>query len=84
MYYGIPSNLKVLFWDCDLRLIGTRKHKLFVISRILEKGDIHAIKWLVNRYGISEVINICLKSSQVSPKTKHFWGLFIQHNAVTL
>jgi hypothetical protein len=41
-----PQDVQRLFWDRDLASIGPRRHRAFVIQRILSSGGIGPFLWL--------------------------------------
>jgi len=73
----LPSFLKKYFWNVDFSELNLEEDSFFVITRILEYGDIKSLCWLfkhTNRIQIKEVV---IKSRELSPKTANFWSLFL-------
>ncbi len=68
-----------LFWDTDSSKINHGKNATYILERILEMGDIPAIKWLLQRYSIRKITELMQISRNLSPKSKHFWELWFEN-----
>jgi hypothetical protein len=73
--HRLPRRLCRFFWDVSSRQIDSGKHSEYVIARLLEHGDIGAIRWLLKTYGKKEIANVVKRSRQLSRKTANFWRL---------
>jgi len=73
---NIPRNVKSILWDVDPKSINARKHKNFLITRIVEKGGLLEIKWLKKYFSIGEIKTTVLRSRNISLKTKNYWKVF--------
>lgn len=73
--YFIKKN-KSLFWDTDINLIQL-KHHTFIIERVLEYGNMAAVKDLLLLFGIQEIINTVKRSKKLSKKTANFWKIYL-------
>ena len=71
--------LKPLFWDVDRNKLLSGKHNPFIIQRILEKGDLDSIYWLLKNFPEQEV-RTTIKSNTISRKTAWFWSLILDIN----
>ena len=60
-----------LFWD--MTSINPQKDYSFVITRILNFGDLEDFKWAVKFYGREKVRQVLLESRQLEKKTLNFW-----------
>ena len=69
-----------LFWDVDLKNIDIKKHKRFIIERILEFGDSKDYKWAVSRYGKKDIKQALLKSRKLNKKSRNFWCFIFNIN----
>ncbi|MCX8053381.1 MAG: hypothetical protein N3B12_06200 [Armatimonadetes bacterium] len=47
----LPDNFRRFFWDCDFSSLSWRRHRSFIIRRLLELGDLEAIRWLIGKTG---------------------------------
>jgi len=71
-----PYFLKKYFWDINFNSLDLKKNELYIITRLLEYGDIEAIRWLLKTVKASKIKETILRSRELSPKTVNFWTLF--------
>lgn len=71
-----PAFLKKYFWDTEFKNIKIREHKRYVAERILEYGDIYALKWLLSNIGKETIKQILLQGRGLSPRSADFWALY--------
>lgn len=71
-----PYFLKKYFWDVNFDSLDSKRDQLYIITRLLEYGDIEAIRWLIKTVKPGKIKEIILQSRQLSPKTVNFWKLF--------
>jgi len=38
--------MRNLFWDCDFDTVTWEKHRDFIIRRIVDRGNLEAMRWL--------------------------------------
>jgi len=76
----LPSFLKKYFWNVDFTKLDLEKDSFFVITRILEYGDIKDLCWLFKKVERKQIEEVIIKSRELSPKTANFWGLFLNLN----
>jgi len=74
----IPDHLKPFFWETEFSQINVNKNKPYIIERILELGDISAVKWLFSNYTKNEIKEVLEKSRKVSAKSRNFWQLILE------
>ncbi len=72
----LPIFLKQYFWEVDFDSLNFKKSEDYIIARILEYGDIPAIRWLLKNADIEKIKEVVLSSRSLSKKTANFWGLF--------
>ncbi|HAU99444.1 MAG: hypothetical protein UX04_C0006G0071 [Microgenomates group bacterium GW2011_GWF2_45_18] len=65
----LPLELHKYFWDVRIDQMNIQEKSSFVISRILEHGDIPDYRWLIQQYGKPEIIRVIKTSANISPKT---------------
>lgn len=68
-----PLKNQSLFWDTDPSKIDKEKNKEYIISRILESGNINDIKWLNKNYSKEEISRVVVNTGRISRKTAIFW-----------
>lgn len=76
LIYMIPAYLHKYFWEVDIKKIDKNKSKDYIIARILEYGDIKALRWLLQNYQARSIKNVLMKSRQFSEKTANFWAQY--------
>ena len=64
---------KALFWDIDLDLLDSERHKSFIIERILGRGDVDDVRFARERYGDDVLKKTFLKSKTLDRKSLTFW-----------
>jgi len=70
----LPSFLKKYFWDVDFESINLEEHEYYVIERLLEYGDLKAIKWLLKNFDKEKLKKVLDSSRALSKKTKIFFS----------
>ena len=76
----LPSFLAQYFWDADATQIDLRRHRRYIIERILEVGDLDALRWLFRTYGEREIKAVVRRSRALSRPTAFFWAHFFGLN----
>ncbi len=71
----IPEFLSQYFWDVEVKVLDSERQSVFIIERILEKGDDRAVKWLKTSYTSEEIKSVAMKSRRLSPKSQNYWGI---------
>jgi hypothetical protein len=73
---GVPDTLRFLFWDTNPQEIRLRRHATYVIERVLEFGDLDAIRWLQRVYTVQKIVDVLEVSRLITPKSSRFWKLW--------
>ncbi|WKZ32816.1 MAG: hypothetical protein QY316_13055 [Thermodesulfobacteriota bacterium] len=73
---AVPSEFYSLFWDVDPEKIDLEKNARYVIERVLELGDLKALKWIQMLYPTGLIVEILKTSRKISPKSKNFWTIW--------
>ena len=66
---------KELFWDVDPRILDEDKNKRLIIERVINLGNFHELKSLIQHYGKKEVVKIICNLNYIDPKTLNFVSL---------
>lgn len=75
MNNNLPKDLNKYFWDVSFDELSFEKYPRFIAERIMNYGDLKAIKWLLSISG-TELIRAVVKTSRnLNPKTKNFWQI---------
>ncbi|MBI3013013.1 MAG: hypothetical protein HYY63_05235 [Elusimicrobia bacterium] len=72
----IPKRYRFYFWDTAPHRIHLYGNRSYIIERILEYGDMDAFRWIQKLYPTKVIIESCLTSKRLSPKTKNFWPIW--------
>lgn len=73
----IPDSFKKYFWDVDVRTLDSSKNPLFVVQRLLEKGDAESVSWVLRNFDEETVRRAFLTLRDFSPRVGTFWKLFL-------
>lgn len=74
MSYQINPNIERYFWDIDFSKLDVEKNSEYIIARILEYGDLEAIKWLLETYHRKMIKKVLMSRRGFSNKTANFWS----------
>ncbi|MBM3284468.1 MAG: hypothetical protein FJY81_01185 [Candidatus Aminicenantes bacterium] len=72
------KHLRSLFWDADWTAIDPKKHKKYIIERVLELGDQNAVKWLFSTYSNAEIERVLKTSRNISVKSANYWSIILE------
>lgn len=70
----IPRSMRRLFWDTDPHKLDLQRHTRYIITRVLEKGDLEDWNWVRWTYGEKRLREALDENRQVSPATAELWG----------
>jgi len=65
-----------LFWDTAIENIDLKKHKRYVIERVLMRGYTEDFYMLLKIYSTEEIKDALRKSKELDDKTAHFCSYF--------
>ncbi|GAB4218620.1 MAG: hypothetical protein Fur009_0200 [Candidatus Microgenomates bacterium] len=71
----IPKYLYIYFWDVDVKKLDPKKHPYFIIARLLDKGNIKAVRWVRRNFSEEEIKETLKKYRDFSLKSAYFWSL---------
>lgn len=71
----LKKNFKKYFWEYNFNELSDNvdKYRMFIAERLLNFGDISAIKWLKKYYLLNEILDIVKKSRNIDKITKNYW-----------
>ncbi|MBI2327143.1 hypothetical protein HYU92_02385 [Candidatus Curtissbacteria bacterium] len=72
-----PAFLKQYFWDIDFKKLDPQKSESYIIERILEVGDVKAIRWVFKTFDKEFIKSVIARSRALSPQTANYWGLML-------
>ena len=83
----LPEELRAFFWDCEFAGLRWRRHRDFIIGRVLGSGTWAAVKWLRSRADDAALRAWILRrrGRGLSPPQLRFWELILNlpHRQVT-
>lgn len=71
----IPKSLHKYFWDVDVKKLDPEKYPYFVVSRLLDKGNIEATRWIKRNFESNLVQETLENYRDFSLKSASFWAL---------
>jgi hypothetical protein len=75
---SMPSQLFKFFWDVDPKKLNVRRHRRFIIERILDLGDLEAFWWAQKQYPTALLIEVGLTSRRLSQRSRQFWKIWFE------
>ena len=73
---NLPVFLKRYFWDVDFEGLNLSKRQDFIILRLLECGDVEAIRWLLKNISADDIKRVISTYRGLSSKSAYFWAFF--------
>ena len=74
----LPSYLYRYFWDVDAKRLNLESKPYFIISRLLDKGGVRAVRWVKRNYKDELVAETLEKYRDFSLRSASFWALIYQ------
>lgn len=71
----LPKSLHKYFWDVDVKKLDPEKYPYHIISRLLDKGNIEAAKWVKQNFSDELVSKTLRNYRDFSLKSASFWAL---------
>ena len=73
----IPGYLYRYFWDVDVKNLDLRDKSYFIISRLLDKGDLTSANWVLHNYSEEKIVKTLKLRRDFSPKSGTFWANYL-------
>lgn len=73
----IPKKLWQYFWDVDVQKLDPQEKPYFVINRLLDKGDLDAVRWVKNNFSENTIQDTFRKIRDFRAKIGYFWALYL-------
>lgn len=74
---SLPDFTKKYFWDVDLKTLNVSEKSLFVIQRLLDKGDKESVSWVLHNFDRATIKKAFTTLRDFNPKVGYFWKLFL-------
>lgn len=71
----LPVKFKALFWDTNFDTIDPSSKPLYVINRMLDKGNLEAIHWVRQNFPKNLIKETLKKLRDYSLKSATFWAI---------
>lgn len=71
----LPPFLKQYFWEVDFNKLDPWKYPKYIIARLMEYGNLKAIRWMLSNFTTRQINNVLRYSRSLSKKTANFWAL---------
>lgn len=67
--------MRPLFWEVEFHKLSPERHQGYICLRIIEHGDLQALRWMVNYYGKPRLREwlIAREGRGVSPRAMSVW-----------
>ena len=72
----LPSFAKKYFWEIDVDELDLQKNPEYIIGRILEYGDIEAVRWMFQTFDRKLITKLFSNKKSFSRITANFWKIF--------
>lgn len=69
-----PEFLRPYFWDIDFEKLDIQNNRYFVLKRVLDRGNLTEIRWLVRTYGKDEIKKVVMETRDLARPTGNFWA----------
>ncbi len=73
----ITASLKKYFWDTDFNALDAKKHKKYILERILDMGDDHSVEWMRRTFSKKDILGVLKNNRRISKKSLNFWNLIL-------
>lgn len=73
----LPKSLYRFFWDVDVGKLNPAKKPYFVINRLLDKGDVEAVRWVRRNYTKKQITETFTRLRDFNVKVGTFWSLIL-------
>lgn len=72
--------MRWIFWDVDFDAIDVEAHEEGIMARVLERGRLEDVRWLIAAYGVARIHRFFREvwSPELSERTRTFWRAALQ------
>lgn len=70
-----PRELEWLFWNVDRRDLDLERDAKLILARVLERGRLEDVRWLVRTYGVPRIHEFFRAGDhpEIGRRTRLFW-----------
>lgn len=70
----VPEFLRPYFWDVSFRELEVKTHAFLIIKRVLDRGNLSDIRWLLKTYGKDTIKKTIMETKDLARPTGNFWA----------
>ncbi len=71
-----PTEIARLFWELDPATLDLGRDRDYVMERLMTRGGLDAMRWLVATYPPSQLGDFVIRRGQrLAPRERAFWAL---------
>lgn len=70
----LPEYLRSYFWDVAFEELEIKTHAFLVIKRVLDRGNLRDIRWLIKTYGKDAIKKVVMETKDLARPTGNFWA----------
>jgi len=74
----LPEAFRKYFWDVSFDELSLNKYPGFIAERLLNYGDLHAMKWLLSQTEKKFIKSLTESSRNLNTKTKNYWETILK------
>ena len=74
---SLPKEFYKFFWDIDATKLNPGEHALYVINRLLDKGNLPAARWVLQEFPKEMIKETFKKRRDFSPWNGVFWSRYL-------
>src|SRR3990167_8901259 len=72
----LPKSLHRFFWDIDVTKLNPAEKPLYVINRLLYKGNFEAARWTLQSFPKKTIVKTLSTIRGFSPWSGRFWAYY--------
>lgn len=74
---AFPDEVGRLFWDVDHQTVDLKRHRDYVMERVMSRGGWAAMTWLRRVYSKEEMADFLMRKgkSRLAPRELAYWSL---------
>jgi len=82
LFPKLTPNLLKYFWDCDKSKLDFNLHKSYILNRLMQYGDIEAVRWILKSLERDYVINYLARKGKnaLDRRSYLFWKKLSSYN----
>lgn len=70
----LPPYLKSYFWDVDFDALILEKAPVFILKRLIDRGDTQAWGWTKENFTLDQIKELIITTKDISRKSANFWA----------